>query len=305
MKTDLANSFIKTMILGFVLVVFAACSDKPKKASDLLKEADLLHHQASISEKGMQPDQWQKVEILLREAVALEPDYLPAHCTLVRALWDQEKHLEAIHMIQDLNTRFPHDAECWELTGDLFFKINQWEKAVDAFQQAIDQGGDPKTILIKKGTAAGKSGNFELAFETFDEAIRVGGAADVIQYNLGLCYEGTKEYEMALHSFEQALTENPSYLPANIKLMEFHQNYIGPFKPDTDAALFYAKKAYELNPADIKVLSNLADIFMSKEDYDSAMELVEKALILHPKEPELEKYKIALEKLIQNESSEE
>lgn len=305
MMTDSARSLFKMTIVGLALLCLASCADKPATAPGLVEEAGRVHDSASQSENGIQPDHWLEIEKLLRQAVELDPGHLPAHRAMVKALWDQDKHLEAVRMAQDLNTRFPSDPGCWELSGDLFFRISQWEKALNAFSQALDQGADPKVLLIKKGTAAGKNGNFELAFETFDAALDADGPKDVIHYNFGLCYEGTKQYEMALSSFEQSLEENPSHLPSIMKLMEFHQEYIGPFEPDFEMALEYAKKAYELKPADIKVLSNLADMFMSKKDYASALKLVEDAQKMHPDEPELEKYKVALEKLIQQESGRE
>lgn len=297
MKSSCAR-ILMGLLLGLPLHL-CACSEPRGQAEDLLNRANSLRTEAAQSEDGIQPEQWNQIEELIRQAVQKDPACLPAHLALLLTLWDQDKHLDAVRMAEALIVQFPDRHEPFELAGDFYVQINQTEKALDAFQKSIDLGGDMERLLIKRGTAAGRSGQFDLAFDLFEEALDTGAAKEVVFYNFGLCYEGTKQYELALDYYEKSLKENPSYLPVINQLVEFHQKYMGLIKPDIDRALSYAQRAYELDNTDIKVLSNLADIFMVKEDYSSAMNLVEEALKMHPGNPQLEKYKTGLEKLIQ------
>jgi tetratricopeptide (TPR) repeat protein len=303
-KQSIACFILGVLILGSSLLV-SGCADPHQKAKDLLAEAQQLRDDEIADGPEAKKARLDEMLKLLEQAVRLDPEFLEPRIAIALTRWEKGDQIEAVRMSEDLCERFPDRHKVWDLAGGFLTQIQKGQDAIDAYKKAIELGGDKKELLLKLGATAGKHGQFEEAFEAFEEALEHGASPFVVEFNFGLCYEGTKQYELALESYLKSLEENPSYVPALLKLTEFYLDFNVPGAPDLDIAEKYAKKAYESSPSDIKVLSNLVDIYINRKDFASAIRLVEETLKLHPDDPQLLKYKSGLEKVMEAEAAKE
>jgi len=295
----LGTARLSSVFLCLLYALIApACFDPRTQAEKSMAKARHLKQEAEKSEGEERTKALSAALDELRRAVEKDPSFLEARLDYARGLWDSGRQIEAVRETEALMDERPDDPQVFELAGDIFLMIQQVKRALDAYRKAIDLSADPRDLHLKLGTAAGKCGQFETAFEAFDLAMEAGAPKDVVYYNLGICYLGTKQWEVALENLEKSLESNPAYLPS---LKQFVVLYVrGDLSEALPAATArsYALKAYELNPTDIKVISNLADIYMVSKEYESALGLVEKALALYPDEESLIKFKSGLEQLI-------
>lgn len=293
---------MKRLLLISILIILPllGCADPEREAADRLEEAKACHKKALNTAGKQREALLQDVANLLQEAVKSAPDFLEAREALVRFTWDSGQQVQAVRSAETLVRDFPSRPEAWSLKGDLLYHLAQWALARDAYQQALERGGDARELWLKLGSVSGKMEDYEAAFDAFDRASEAGADRIRVLYNLGLCYEGTGCGELALEHYLKVLEKEPAYQPVLSRLAAFYQREAMEGTPDMDKALAYAEKAYAAAPENIQVLADLADLLLARKEYDSILPLLRKALANDPEHPQLLKYKTYVERLIRD-----
>lgn len=288
------------LISIFAFLPLFGCADPKQKAADRLEEAKAQHEKAMNTEGDQRKALLQEVGNLLQEAARIAPDYLEAREALVRFTWDSGEQVKAVRSAEILVQDFPSRPEAWSLKGDLLYRLAQWPPCRDAYQRALERGGDARELWLKLGSVCGKMEDFESAFDAFDRASDAGADEIRVLYNLGLCYEATGCDELALEHYLKVLDMEPAYQPALSRLAALYQKEAVEGAPDMDKALAFAEKAHAAAPENVQVLADLADLLLARKEYDSILPLLRKALAKDPEHPQLLKYKTYVERLIRD-----
>lgn len=304
MKSITSFPRIPALVLGFSMI-WTACSDPAGEAITLSREAEAVFMASQSLEGEERIAKLDEAIALFEKASTLDPALLEPKLALADLHWRKGDQLGAVRRAESLIADFPDDFRVWVFWGDMQYRIFKWKPAIEAFKKAIDLGCDESIVVLKLGGAYGKDGDFESAFEAYDRAAELGAPKATVLYNLGLCYEGTRNPEMALEHYLKALEADPTHLAVLKELTRFYMERATKDSPELMKAKGYAEKAYELDRSDIKVMSNLADIYNILEDHESALKIVDEALKANPEDPQLIKYRSGLEQLIESKKQEE
>jgi tetratricopeptide (TPR) repeat protein len=201
-----------------MLFLMCGCPDLDQHENSLqaLKQAKAMVEQAADSKD--KEANLRAAEEILRQAAAKDPDFIPLQIELVWVLWDLGDQLAGYRLSERIIERFPASPEAWDLHGYLLYDLGQWKAAAEALTKAIDLGAPVNTLLLRIGSAFGKSGDLQPAFEAFGRALEKDIPKEVVHFNMGLCYEKTGQEELAVEEYGMALEENAHFRPALLRL---------------------------------------------------------------------------------------
>ena len=110
--------------------------------------------------------------------------------------------------------RDPYNADWWLVTGYAYSQLAEYQRAADAFQQAIrlePQDVDTWNLLAQAQRSLGQP---ERAIRTLDNALRVNQNSPVTYYLIGESFNDLKRPDRAVEFYEQALQRNPEFAEA-------------------------------------------------------------------------------------------
>ncbi len=99
-------------------------------------------------------------------------------------------------------------------TGYLFEKSGQYEKAIEAYNQAIKINPEYAPARKGLGDVYVKLEEYEKAIEEYDKAIKINPEYAPARKGLGDVYVKLEEYEKAIEEYNKAIKINPEYAPA-------------------------------------------------------------------------------------------
>ena len=148
------------------------------------------------------------------KAVKLKPDYHEAWTGRGVAQWNLEQYEEArvsfgrgIYLKPDYQPEAPKTAEQWLKVGNDLFVAQRYEKAIDAYDLAIQSKHDLREAWYRRGMALAKLKQYEQAIASYDEVPRFPFSPyySEVLYNRGMALESLKQYEKAIESYDQAI----------------------------------------------------------------------------------------------------
>lgn len=122
-------------------------------------------------------------EILLKEAVAMNPDYSPTRLELARTLIDQHEYEEAIEVCKKALEIDPSFALLYVVMGDAYLALGDYRSAITLYQQSLSID---KTLPVhwRVGVAANSLQKFSLAEREFRISIERNEGNVYASYNL-------------------------------------------------------------------------------------------------------------------------
>jgi len=112
----------------------------------------------------------------------------------------------------------PDLAEAHSNLGVTYGKLGRYAEAIEAYKQAIRINPDYAKAHSNLGLAYAKLGRDSEAIEAYKQAIRINPDLADAHYGLGLRYGKLGRYAEAIESFKQAIRINPDYAKAHYGL---------------------------------------------------------------------------------------
>jgi cytochrome c-type biogenesis protein CcmH/NrfG len=148
--------------------------------------------------------------------------------------------------------------------------------------------GDPQVMAVladfNRGNALMEQYRYGDAVEAYEKVVQAHPDWIAAQFNLGLAYlnlqgerEAKESLDVARQKFEQVLTLDPNHAAALFSLGMYYQ-YMG----ETEQAVEYFQRAYQLDPEDLHVAYKLAEVLLALEHHDRGLELLEKVVGRNP-----------------------
>jgi len=148
-----------------------------------------------------------------------------------------EEEIEDIEQIEDKSYLD------YFILGSTYYSQNEYDKAIEAYQNAIGLNPKDDDAYNNIGVVYGKKGEYAKAIDACQKAIELNPKSDNAYNNLGNTYGYKKEYDEAIEAY---------------------------------------KKAIELNPKNASAYYNVGIAYGRKEEYVKAMEAYQKAIELNP-----------------------
>lgn len=171
----------------------------------------------------------------------------------------------------------PDDMTSRKLLGAVRLKLNQPEKALEAFGKA-DSVTDDAQLLALMGEAAAQSGEFSRGRELFGRALKTAKQPGQLQAQMAQTWIAQGDYDRALAQLELA-AQDPQYRhQAKVLTVTTYLH-----KQDFRAALKAAQALVAERPDDAAMNNVLAGAYLASGDRGNARARFQRALELQPK----------------------
>lgn len=145
----------------------------------------------------------------------------------------------------DLVTKYPNNPDINNCYGALFLQRGEPDRALAYFENAIRNKPNEADLYFNLAKAHADANQIDLAMDAYKKALHINPQHDRANYNLANIYKFLKDFDKALHYYHRDLEIEP--------------------KHDTYTAL--------------------GEISVDQDNYQTALELFEKALALKPNSP--------------------
>lgn len=154
------------------------------------------------------------------------PVYPPGQEAVVRAIlgedWDDGAMYRRALAAAKREVESVEDAHAWFNLGDDYLALGQYEKAIEAYERALEMDLPPLFLWYQHGPfeAYNALGEHEKVLSLSQEVMARAPDIEEVRYQRGLAYLGLGELEKARVEFELALKYNPNYTKAQETLAD-------------------------------------------------------------------------------------
>ncbi|MDR0829278.1 MAG: tetratricopeptide repeat protein [Prevotellaceae bacterium] len=131
--------------------------------------------------------------------------------------------------------------------------------------------------------------DYDKAIDCFQKAIELNPYYAEAYKRLGNVYFDIQDYDKVIEYNKKAITLKPDYEAAYFNTGLAYRN-----KQDYDKSIEYFQKVIELNPDDANAYLNIGDAYFQKQDDDKTIEFWQKAIDLSPHNPNNDKMYFAI-----------
>lgn len=185
---------------------------------------------------------------------------------------------EAIAIIKNIIAQDPEISDAYFTLGNIYFRLGQFEAAIENFQQALVLKPDDVFAAINIANSYLRLGKAEEAEKFLLEFIRKGFPDSQIYFLLGNIKFFEKKFEEAINYYQACLSLNPDSASAYNALGAVYFEI-----KDIDKAEQYFLQALKLNPELTNAHYNLAQVYETKGKWDKAIEAYQEELKHSPR----------------------
>lgn len=175
--------------------------------------------------------------------------------------------------LQDDNKEVKKDKNFYCTLGDSFMLKNEYRKAIKEYLVSLMLDKNNYTACLGASKAYKNLKEYDKAIKHLKKARNIYGFNSEIYYELGLNYLLNADNENARKNFIRTIKLAPENKNAQVKLALTHELF-----GEEEMAISVYKTIIEKFPYYIPALSNLASLYMEKEDYSQAINLFRKIL---------------------------
>jgi len=168
--------------------------------------------------------------------------------------------------------------DAYMVKGRAYYKMGNMKLAKSSFETAVQQ--DTKFFLgyLQLGWLYTETEDYKHALEYFTTARTLDEKSTDAIYGVAYCQQMLNEYGEAMQSYRDLLKVDSVYY-----LAYFNQAYIKEYgEKEIDSAVFYYKKALELQPEFVKGWHQLGMCYLEKGHKETALVAFQKALEFNP-----------------------
>lgn len=126
-----------------------------------------------------------------------------------------EKAIEAFKQAIRLN---PDDADVYHVLGLVYAGLGRWQEAIESYKQAIRLNPDDVEAHNNLGMAYFNLGRYQEAIEAFKQVIRLKPDHGNAHNNLGAAYNSLSRHQEAIEPLQQAIRLEPDHINAHYNL---------------------------------------------------------------------------------------
>ena len=174
-----------------------------------------------------------------------------------------------------------NNALVWVSMGIDLVKLNKYDEAIKAFDEALDLDPMSATAWSGKGTALQKLGKDDEAITAFDKALDLDPMSATAWSGKGYILQKLGKDDEGVHAYDKAFQLDPASVSATtwsnkgaacLNLSKY------------DEALQALDKANELDPEYAPAWYNKGAVYLKLAKYDEAIQVLDKAIELDPKD---------------------
>ncbi len=221
-----------------------------------------------------------------------DPEHNPeAGYYLGIASLDLGKWNEAEELLKNYVNRFPGDSKGRLGLAETYEKEGKFQGAINEYSAVNSTYPNNPAAFNYLGNACAESGNYGDAVEAYLKSIRLYPIEPAVYNNLGNLYYKIRNMDSSIVYYSLATHYNPMLTLAYFNL---GNAYLGAGKNDDAEECFNRTLAIE--PSNSSAYGNLSIIYQRKKDYEKAIFYIKKAIELNPGDQNAQKLLKSLEK---------
>uniref|UniRef100_A0A8C0ESH1 dolichyl-phosphate-mannose--protein mannosyltransferase n=1 Tax=Bubo bubo TaxID=30461 RepID=A0A8C0ESH1_BUBBB len=256
------------------------------EAKDYYRQALQLnpqHNRALFNLGNLLKSQGKKEEavILLRDSIKYGPEFADAYSSLASLLAEQERLKEAEEVYKAGIENCPESSDLHNNYGVFLVDTGAPEQAVSHYRQAIRLSPAHHVAMVNLGRLHRSLGQNKEAEAWYKRALKVSRKAEILS-PLGALYYNTGRYEEALQVYREAASLQPSNKEIRLALAQ-----VLAMMGQTKEAEKMTNHILNEDAECLECYRLLSAIYSKQEHYAKALEAIEKALQLKPKDPKV------------------
>ncbi|XP_023571819.1 transmembrane and TPR repeat-containing protein 1 isoform X2 [Octodon degus] len=218
---------------------------------------------------------------LLKESIKYGPEFADAYSSLASLLAEQERFKEAEEIYQAGIKNCPDSSDLHNNYGVFLVDSGSPEKAVTHYQQAVTLSPGHHVAMVNLGRLYRSLGKNSMAEEWYKRALQVARKAETLS-PLGALYYNTGRYEEALQVYREAAALQPSQREQHLALAQ-----VLAVMGQTKEAEKMTEHIVSEEAGCLECYRLLSAIYSKQEAHDKALDAIDKALQLKPKDPKV------------------
>uniref|UniRef100_A0A2K6TIU2 Protein O-mannosyl-transferase TMTC1 n=2 Tax=Saimiri boliviensis TaxID=27679 RepID=A0A2K6TIU2_SAIBB len=218
---------------------------------------------------------------LLKDSIKYGPEFADAYSSLASLLAEQERFKEAEETYQAGIKNCPDSSDLHNNYGVFLVDTGFPEKAVAHYQQAIKLSPSHHVAMVNLGRLYRSLGENSMAEEWYKRALHVAHKTEILS-PLGALYYNTGRYEEALQIYQEAAALQPSQRELRLALAQ-----VLAVMGQTKEAEKMTNHIVSEETGCLECYRLLSAIYSKQENHDKALDAIDKALQLKPKDPKV------------------
>ncbi|XP_032972565.1 protein O-mannosyl-transferase TMTC1 isoform X3 [Rhinolophus ferrumequinum] len=241
------------------------------------------HNRALFNLGNLLKSQEKKEEAitLLKDSIKYGPEFADAYSSLASLLAEQERFKEAEEIYQAGIKNCPDSSDLHNNYGVFLVDTGSPEKAVAHYQQAIKLSPSHHVAMVNLGRLYRSLGDNSVAEEWYKRALQVTRKAEILS-PLGALYYNTGRYDEALQVYREAAALQPSQRELRLALAQ-----VLAMMGQTKEAEKMTNHIVSEETGCLECYRLLSAIYSKQELHDKALDAIDKALQLKPKDPKV------------------
>ncbi|KAM6420383.1 LOW QUALITY PROTEIN: protein O-mannosyl-transferase TMTC1 [Pluvialis apricaria] len=241
------------------------------------------HNRALFNLGNLLKSQGKKEEavILLRDSIKYGPEFADAYSSLASLLAEQERLKEAEEVYKAGIENCPESSDLHNNYGVFLVDTGAPERAASHYRQAIRLSPAHHVAMVNLGRLHRSLGQNKEAEVWYKRALKVSRKAEILS-PLGALYYNTGRYEEALQVYREAASLQPSNKEIRLALAQ-----VLAMMGRTKEAEKMTNHILNEDAECLECYRLLSAIYSKQEHYAKALEAIEKALQLKPKDPKV------------------
>ncbi|XP_043297570.1 protein O-mannosyl-transferase TMTC1 isoform X2 [Cervus canadensis] len=241
------------------------------------------HNRALFNLGNLLKSQEKKEEAitLLKDSIKYGPEFADAYSSLASLLAEQERFKEAEEIYLAGIKKCPDSSDLHNNYGVFLVDTGFPEKAVAHYQQAIKLSPSHHVAMVNLGRLYRSLGDNGVAEEWYKRALQVARKTEILS-PLGALYYNTGRYEEALQTYREAVALQPSQRELRLALAQ-----VLAVMGQTKEAEKMTSHIVSEETGCLECYRLLSAIHSKQEQHDKALDAIDKALKLKPKDPKV------------------
>ncbi|KAM8980305.1 LOW QUALITY PROTEIN: protein O-mannosyl-transferase TMTC1 [Sarcophilus harrisii] len=241
------------------------------------------HNRALFNLGNLLKSQGKKDEaiIFLRDSIKFGPEFADAYSSLASLLAEQELFQKAEEVYQAGIKNCPESSDLHNNYGVFLVDTGTPESAIYHYQQAIQLSPHHHVAMVNLGRLYRSLGENKEAEEWYKRALDITQTAEILS-PLGALYYNTGRYEEALQIYREAAALQPSAKEIQLALAQ-----VLAMMGQTEEAEKMTNHIVSEEAGCLECYRLLSAIYSKQEHYPKALEAIDKALQLKPKDPKV------------------
>ncbi len=166
----------------------------------------------------------------------------------------------------------PRKSSCYSRLGNTYYRIGQYQEAVNALKRAIDLNPTTITFYIDLASSYRELKQYDNAIAAVKRSIEI-TPSDYAYGILATIYTAQKQYDEAIGAYKKSIEINPKNTDQYIRLAKIYVD-----KENYSVAVSTYKKALEIAPNDPVLHLNLAAAYWTMGQFDEAISITDRGL---------------------------